>query len=275
VAAEHEHAGHGHSPEPLVHPVLTQVLSQAARTAGVQLAPLVPEPMTVSSVPEPVSAVDAALSAPARVEVSQISQETTTKVIEQWTNPALGGAGFTAFPVTEPSLPTLVDTAGPTPEGGGSAPAPDEAQMVNQVLQVINLDRTIKGQPAITALDEATMEQVRQAIAEQSAANVNRAVMMAGATAAATQSAAATELETSQSPAGTPAVQPTAPASTPSMVIGPEEAHADSFVQDGQFDLERIDLDELTARLYDRLRSRLRLELLIDRERAGLLTDFR
>jgi hypothetical protein len=36
-----------------------------------------------------------------------------------------------------------------------------------------------------------------------------------------------------------------------------------------------IDLDELTLRLYDRIRSRLRLELLLDRERAGLLSDFR
>jgi hypothetical protein len=34
-------------------------------------------------------------------------------------------------------------------------------------------------------------------------------------------------------------------------------------------------MEELSARLYDRLRSKLRLELLIDRERAGLLTDFR
>jgi uncharacterized protein DUF4157 len=36
-----------------------------------------------------------------------------------------------------------------------------------------------------------------------------------------------------------------------------------------------IDLDELSHRLYDRIRSRLRLELLLDRERAGLLSDFR
>ncbi|TDV46183.1 eCIS core domain-containing protein [Actinophytocola oryzae] len=40
-------------------------------------------------------------------------------------------------------------------------------------------------------------------------------------------------------------------------------------------DLENVDLDELATRLYDRLRSRLRTELLVDRERAGLLTDFR
>jgi Domain of unknown function (DUF4157) len=40
-------------------------------------------------------------------------------------------------------------------------------------------------------------------------------------------------------------------------------------------DINKIDLDELATRLYDRLRSRLRTELLVDRERAGLLTDFR
>ena len=38
---------------------------------------------------------------------------------------------------------------------------------------------------------------------------------------------------------------------------------------------DRLNLDELSDRLYDRLRSRLRTELLVDRERAGLLTDFR
>jgi hypothetical protein len=35
------------------------------------------------------------------------------------------------------------------------------------------------------------------------------------------------------------------------------------------------ELDDLAHQLYDRLRSRLRLELLIDRERAGLITDLR
>ena len=35
------------------------------------------------------------------------------------------------------------------------------------------------------------------------------------------------------------------------------------------------DLDVLAHELYDRLRSRLRMELLVDRERAGLVTDLR
>jgi hypothetical protein len=42
-----------------------------------------------------------------------------------------------------------------------------------------------------------------------------------------------------------------------------------------QIDTDDLDLDELAGRLYDRLRSRLRMELLLDRERAGMLTDFR
>lgn len=36
-----------------------------------------------------------------------------------------------------------------------------------------------------------------------------------------------------------------------------------------------VHMDELAAKLYGRLRSKLRLELIVDRERSGLLTDFR
>jgi hypothetical protein len=50
------------------------------------------------------------------------------------------------------------------------------------------------------------------------------------------------------------------------------DAHHD---QHKRIEPDDIDLDELSHRLYDRIRSRLRLELLLDRERAGLLSDFR
>jgi hypothetical protein len=40
-------------------------------------------------------------------------------------------------------------------------------------------------------------------------------------------------------------------------------------------DLDRLDLEELTKRLYQRLRANLRRELLVDRERAGRLNDVR
>jgi hypothetical protein len=60
----------------------------------------------------------------------------------------------------------------------------------------------------------------------------------------------------------------------------PEEEEAAQDSEQGNQDssglnLDTAQLDELAARLYDRLRSRLRTELLVDRERAGLLTDFR
>ncbi|HXN58535.1 MAG TPA: hypothetical protein VN912_08130 [Candidatus Angelobacter sp.] len=35
------------------------------------------------------------------------------------------------------------------------------------------------------------------------------------------------------------------------------------------------DMDELAGKLYDKIRTRLKSELLVDRERAGLLTDLR
>ncbi len=38
---------------------------------------------------------------------------------------------------------------------------------------------------------------------------------------------------------------------------------------------DETDMDELAGKLYDRIRSRLKTELLVDRERAGFLTDLR
>ena len=62
--------------------------------------------------------------------------------------------------------------------------------------------------------------------------------------------------------------------------IGAEDVHHSNRAgppgdDDLTFGLDDVDLDELVVRIYDRLRSRLRRELLVDRERAGLLTDFR
>lgn len=43
----------------------------------------------------------------------------------------------------------------------------------------------------------------------------------------------------------------------------------------GPHQASETEMDELARRLYDRLRSRLKTELLVDRERAGFLTDLR
>jgi hypothetical protein len=60
----------------------------------------------------------------------------------------------------------------------------------------------------------------------------------------------------------------------PQAVQQAQDAHSHGH-RDKQVSVDNIDLDELSARIYDRLRSKLRLELLVDRERAGTLTDFR
>ncbi len=51
------------------------------------------------------------------------------------------------------------------------------------------------------------------------------------------------------------------------------EAPAGSAGPPGAVPTGDKELDELARRLYDRIRSRLRGELLVDRERAGLLSD--
>jgi hypothetical protein len=43
----------------------------------------------------------------------------------------------------------------------------------------------------------------------------------------------------------------------------------------GPHQASETEMDELARKLYDRLRTRLKTELLIDRERAGFLTDLR
>lgn len=56
---------------------------------------------------------------------------------------------------------------------------------------------------------------------------------------------------------------------------GHETASARQPESDPATDFDEPDLEELATKIYDRLRSRLRRELIVDRERAGLLTDFR
>lgn len=317
VAAEHEHSGlgasmvhsghsHAEPAAPLVHPVLTQVLSQAARTAGVQLAPLDSGTISSATPPEVVSATGqlssapqaTSLSEPVREEVTQISEVQAIRVLEQWTNPALGGTGFssgesatTPFPIVLPEITTPAAPAGQEPGGPGIPGAAEaETEMANQVLQVVNMDRAAKGEPALTALDAATMEQIRRTIAEQTEMASRRAMMFASATAASTQSSLLQELQAQngQQPATTTgaesdetlpvqSAEPTASDYIISTPLRPQQSQEDTntALRGGQIDIEKIDLDELSTRLYDRLRSRLRLELLIDRERAGLLSDFR
>jgi hypothetical protein len=300
VRAEHEHAGHDHAPAPLVHPALTQVISQAARTVGVQLAPLdtgggftsvVSEPAPAPAPQLPPSTPDTgeALSVPARQEVDRISEANAIRMFEEMTSQSGGGTGgVTVVDSYNGGSSTSAVDQTVAAFGGTSSPEPAEPrseaeqEMANQILHVLNLDRSSKGEPPLAALDAATMEQVRMTIAQQNAA-VNRSVMFASASASATMAANQQELAVSDSGAS----QPERPAAAEREVpldytdelsdaeIGSARFERDPVLRNGLIDLERVDMEELSARLYDRLRSRLRLELMVDRERAGLLSDFR
>jgi hypothetical protein len=74
----------------------------------------------------------------------------------------------------------------------------------------------------------------------------------------------------------TPAARPESPAAHADQghVAAADQSHPE-HAEHKAVDTDDLDLEELTARLYDRIRSRLRRELLLDRERAGLLSDFR
>jgi hypothetical protein len=62
------------------------------------------------------------------------------------------------------------------------------------------------------------------------------------------------------------------PAEAGSAVSGAGSAVGSMF---GGHQAAEPDMDELAGKLYDKIRNRLKSELLVDRERAGLLTDLR
>jgi hypothetical protein len=271
VAAEHAHSGHA-ARAPLVHPSLTQVIGQAARTVGVQLAPLVPQTFEPPAPPRPAQstsdapagAVDPAepLSPPARREIDLIAESRAIRTLEEWTAPEPDRNGE---PAEDPEAGT------PAAPPGFDHAAQDGA-VAEQILQVVNVERAAAGQPALTTLDAPTMAMVRRTVAEQSTETVVGSMVVAQAVAGAHEPA--------RPAAAPPVAEPVAPPPTPA---APEPARppapapvATSAVPDETpIEVDRIDLEALAARLYDRLRSRIRMELLIDRERAGLLTDFR
>jgi hypothetical protein len=69
--------------------------------------------------------------------------------------------------------------------------------------------------------------------------------------------------------------QPPAQSAPPSSASTPSSAAPATTAAPPADEPAPIDLDELARRVYGQVRTQLRSELLIDRERAGLLTDFR
>jgi hypothetical protein len=313
VAAEHQHSGH--SAPSMVHPSVPRMLTQAAQAAGVQLAPLIPDsipavvPAQVAQAAAPAVTEAAStvhtLTAPARQEVDTIAQESAGKVIEQWTNPALGGTGFgvpgtAAAGRTPPNLipggipgrlpggqnadaianllRQLGGAAGlPTgpqlPGAGQGSPLSTAAGLVGGALSGGGIDSLISAAPGLIS------QELRGALSSAGGIGpeLSAAVGVAGSLLGIDSPPAVPPQPSPVSEAGVARQDATQPRTDP-VVPEPKaraSAEKDESEEDENVDLSKIDMEELSARLYDRLRSRLRLELLIDRERAGLLTDFR
>src|SRR5205814_1417267 len=79
-------------------------------------------------------------------------------------------------------------------------------------------------------------------------------------------------VEASPGPAVQRLVAPAGPIERPPAIAARAAVAAGAAAPGGQSDRE---LDELARKLYDRFRVRLRSELLVERERAGLTTDLR
>jgi hypothetical protein len=75
-----------------------------------------------------------------------------------------------------------------------------------------------------------------------------------------TTTPAATDLAVDAAPAPISVAAPTSPAPSAATTAGPAAG---------------VDLEEMARRLFDPLSARLRAELWLDRERAGLVTDLR
>lgn len=367
VAAEHRHGGLADTP--LIHPPHpTFDAPEPSLSGAAQLA-------TTTTPPDPTRSH---FDQEAREEIQQVAESSAHRVLEEWhapeaqadrarrtgTPPTTGGAFGDTVSFTErrgadaTSTPRTGSTSSARRRTGGGASGAAtfdrearHAQLVDEMLENLNMDRASRGEAMLSYLDDSHLETIERQLDREeaggarttpsgsSARPINAAEGGAfGDTVSFTTRSGDDLLPGGRRDSGTGASpSPTAAAgrlalaaalaqsgdsSTPTRGSGgaasrqPEilepgaggafgdtvsfqERSGDDLFRGGRrpdsgsttggsgstrdmhgseeepIDLDRVDIEDLTARLYDRLRSRLRLELLVDRERSGLLTDFR
>ncbi|HEV2779753.1 MAG TPA: DUF4157 domain-containing protein, partial [Actinophytocola sp.] len=350
--AERYYAGEAGAPvpPPLVHAPRPVVAAPAAEPevsevelpppAPAQLAPLSPAPpQTSQATPAPASTLHTPFDEPTTQAVGQIAETKAKKVVEEWTNPALGGKGFTtggkqAGPGRAGAMGTA---AGLAATGVAFDPEARRQQLIDDELFRINHGRV--GEVETT---ELTPDQL-QIIDEQVAAEAEQRGVSVAGTASQTPEKPLTAgerwqrafgiyehdgnmgfagaftnkgvkpgdegswyasqdtdrsandvmatvgltghepnsfnykdwLEGSGDQGQIPDVDAGHSGPSHTQADAERKAHGRTSQENQPFNLDQVDLDELSQRLYDRLRSKMRLELLVDRERSGRLTDFR
>ena len=344
VAAERWYAGESGAPEPapLIHapqpaaaPAPTHV-SEVDMSSAAQLAPLAP----AAPASPPAQAQPSTLHSPfdesTRQAVGEIAETKARTVVEQWTNPALGGSGFSGGSTGSGGAKSKVSTPGGKKSAGsgdGFDPVARREQLVADHLAIMNASRV--GQAELTELPPEVEERIDEQLRRESEQHgvslpedepekplstgqrwvrafggdyhesaYNPVAGFKAEVGSEESWFASTDPKEERDAAHISATlgltshdqnstnwhdwmqgsddeqtQPQGDAGKngPSRMWTQAErqAHGRPSQEEHPFNLDQLDMEELTARLYDRLRSRMRMELLVDRERSGRLTDFR
>ncbi|MFC0434206.1 DUF4157 domain-containing protein [Kutzneria buriramensis] len=299
VAVERFYAGEPAAPQPLIHaprntpaaPVV-DTHAQLAPTATVTTTPAVTPPQQPQTQQQPV------IDSRVRQEVDRLATETARRVVEQeWQNPSLTPqqrqalglpaqqqqdqqqdqpdptAGFLEAAVLSRLRPSRMRHA---------PPAPPDPQHPSQPQHGPLSQTTATTVPAQTP--QGTTPQQQQQQQDQPPVDSTAGFLEAAVLGRLTHHGHHLHRDTVQQQSQTPQQQQAHQSSQPqsqaltqhtaSTTAATTSATADTAAHH-RVDINDLDLEELSARLYTRLRSRLRLELLVDRERAGQLTDYR
>jgi hypothetical protein len=348
VAAEKWYAGEAGAPAPAPlihapHPAAAQPVthvSEVDMSGMAQLAPVAPSTPSTSSTESP-STLHAPFDETTRQAVGEIAETRARTVVEHWTNPALGGSGFSGGGGSgggTGSGGAKSKVSAPGAKSGGGASTFDAGarrdELVANRLAAMNYGRNA-GDGEITELTPEALQQIDDQVANEAAehgttvpgaepeqplstgqrwmrafgGDIHESAYnpVAGfkAEVGSEESWFASKVPDEERDAAHITadiglmshdqnsgdwhdwMQPSDDQQTlPDVDAGRQgpgrqytqaerNAHGRPSQEEHPFNLDQLDMDELSNRLYDRLRSRMRLELLVDRERSGRLTDFR
>ncbi|QUQ62592.1 eCIS core domain-containing protein [Kutzneria sp. CA-103260] len=299
VAAERFYAGEAAEPPPLIHaPRLTPSFTADTHT---QLAPTtVPTTTGPTTTPTTSTPPQQVIDTRVREEVDRVATDTARRVVQQeWQNPSLTPqqrqalglpppgqqqqsqaqqqqqedqsdptAGYLEAAVLSRLRPsaarhvppsvtpqTTQSSHGPLPQSTAATVQPQSQQAVQQQQPQQDQEQDAPADSTAGYLEAAVLGRL-----SRNGHHLHRETVQHQ------QQPQQTTQQQSQSPQSRSA-PPTAAAHTAATTTAAATPH--------QVDINDLDLEELSARLYTRLRSRLRLELLVDRERAGQLSDYR
>ncbi|MEV6609175.1 DUF4157 domain-containing protein [Kutzneria sp. NPDC051319] len=310
VAVERFYAGESSAPapRPLIHSPRVTVLPGYAAESHTQLDPI-STPATSTSTPSS-SEHQQVIDARVREEVDRVATDTARRVVQQeWQNPSLTAeqrralglptqqqqqqtqqqtqqqqqqdqpdptAGYLEAAVLSRLRPSAARHAPPTPPGQTTQTQQGPlSQTTAATVQAQSSQGTAQGTAQGTQQQQQDQEQpdptsgyLEAAVLGRLSRNghhLHRDTPHHDQQSQTTQTQAQSQSQGSSSPTAQHSTEHAATTDA-STTAAPAHHHVD---------INDLDLEELSARLYSRLRSRLRLELLVDRERAGQLTDYR